>query len=67
MTSWDLTLFAALTDPQDGSVSVPALGAAVVTPSTPDAPAPSALAEVVSEGDPRWAAVQDVFERTCQF
>ncbi len=67
MTSWDLTLFAALTDPQDGSVSVPALGAAVVTPSISEAPAPPALAEVVSEDDPRWAAVQDVFKRTCQF
>ncbi len=68
MTEWELTLLSALTNPQDGSVPVPTVALATIT-ATAGAPATLAttsLAEVISEDDPRYAAVQDVFERTCR-
>ncbi len=71
MSAWDLTLFAALTDPQDGSVPVPPLGASVVPPPTSQAPAPAPNSPAdlvgISPDDPRAAVLADVFARTCEF
>ncbi len=70
MSGWELTLFAALTNPQDGSVPVPsgtpAVPLAAVETTAPASNSPAEIAGIPS-GDVRYPAMQAMAERICQF